>query len=83
MHDFYIWTQTKETQEVVKELVNEIEKAKNEILDFGGLMTSPHLEREYCRALGYLDGLKFLKRYLEERAKNDDDSNMQTISRTG
>ncbi len=71
MNDFYIWKQSEESQEVLKELATETERATKEILDFGGLMTSPYLEREYCRALGYLDGLRFLKRFIEEKSKND------------
>jgi hypothetical protein len=64
--DLGMWKYTDETQYVLKEVDKEIETAKNEILDFGGIMASPYLEREYCRALGYLDGLRYLKKTIEE-----------------
>jgi hypothetical protein len=67
--DLGIWRHTEETQYVLKEVQAEVQTATREILEFGGLMTSPHLEREYCRALGYLDGLKYILTIIEESKK--------------
>lgn len=69
--ELMLWKYTEETQSVLKELNKEIEKSKNEILEFGGLLTSPFLEREYCRALGYLDGLKYLTSIIEDSKENE------------
>ena len=69
--DLGFWKYTDETQKVLKDLDKEIETAKAEILDFGGVMSSPYLEREYCRALGYLDGLRYIKTLIED-TKNED-----------
>jgi hypothetical protein len=64
--DLTLWKSTEETQYTLKLMKEEVETATREILEFGGLMTSPHLEREYCRALGYLDGLKYVLSIIED-----------------
>ena len=50
--DFELWRFTDETQHVLKEIAKRIESKKAELLDFGGLIRSPELIREYCYALG-------------------------------
>lgn len=69
-----MWKYSEETQEVLSDLKEEIEKSKNELVDFGGIMTSPMLEREYCRAVGYIDGLKFIEKLIEKLEERKDES---------
>lgn len=64
--DLKYWKHTDETKYVMKEMMKELESAKSEILDFGGLIQSPELEREYCRAIGYIDGIRFVLKMIEE-----------------
>lgn len=69
--DVTIWKHTESTQKLLREIDYSISKAKNEILEFGGVMTSPYLEREYCRALGFIDGLKAVKEIIEDMKDED------------
>jgi hypothetical protein len=59
MSDMTLWKLHDGTREFLREVKEEIEQTENEITD-GGLVISPALEREYCTAIGYLKGLKFL-----------------------
>lgn len=59
MTDMTLWKLHDGTREFLREVKEEIEQTEKEITD-GGLVISPVLEREYCRAVGYLEGLKFL-----------------------
>lgn len=63
--DLYVWASSPLTQKVLLGIQEEIEKAQEEILD-GSLIVSPALDREFCRAMGYIDGLKFLSKYIKE-----------------
>lgn len=63
--DFY-WDGDAGTQKLEQKVQVEIDKAKDEITDEHGLLTSPSLEREYCRAHGYLSGLRKLKEFIKE-----------------
>lgn len=69
--DIYIWSQLDITKHVLKDLDTEIKRAEQEILD-GQLVVSGALEREYCRAIGYIDGLKFIKKTIEEAIETDE-----------
>ena len=66
MSDRVMWKYLDETKHFLKELETEILRCERELLDAGGLITSPVLEREYCRAIGYIDGLRYIKVLIEE-----------------
>lgn len=67
--DLQLWKNNPETRIVLSELAQECERAKEEILN-GYLIISPSLEKEYCRAIGYIKGLEYIyeiiKKYTEE-----------------
>lgn len=59
------WKQSQETQEALKLLAEEAHRAELELLD-GTLTVSPVLEREYCRAIGYIAGLRFIDNLIKD-----------------
>lgn len=63
--DIFFWKSNDTTQYILKKLDEEIENVEKELTS-GILITSSSLEREYCRATGYLDGLKFIKSTIKE-----------------
>lgn len=63
MTDLVYWKLSDETKEVLKQIDEEIVKSEQELVE-GSLVISPALDREYCRAIGYLEGLRFIKEKL-------------------
>lgn len=61
--DLLYWKLSDETKFVLKEITEEIQRQETEI-NSGSLMLSPTLDREYCYAVGYIAGLKYLKEKL-------------------
>lgn len=66
------WKRSQETLQVLQNLSAEIQKAKNELVD-GALIASPVLEREYCRATGYIAGLQYIEDLLKEEEVDNDE----------
>lgn len=72
MIDLSIWQNSEQTQDLLKIIFDEIETAKTELTEFGGIMRSVELEREYCHAVGYISALKFVKQVIEESVDKDE-----------
>lgn len=65
-----LWKHSKETKEILNELRGEIDIAKDDITR-GSLIRSTALEREYCHAIGYLKGLRFLEDLLKDEGDHE------------
>jgi hypothetical protein len=72
MSDEVLWKYLETTQRILKDIKEEINKSKDEITD-GALVVSPALEREYCQAIGYINGLNFIVDMIEN-VNNDEES---------
>lgn len=66
------WKQSHETRQVLNLLLEEIQNSKDELLR-GSLMVSPALEREYCRGIGYIQGLQFIDELIKDLGENQDE----------
>jgi hypothetical protein len=76
-----LWKYCDETQFVLKEIDKAIQIKIQEITDFGGLITSPQLEREYCVAIGAIQALKEIKQLIEESNDGSKAESTKTFSR--
>jgi hypothetical protein len=68
--DVYFWAENEITQKVLRDLRDEADRIRERITS-GILTTNPDLEREYCRAVGYLDGLKFIEKAIRDLKDED------------
>ena len=69
-----MWQFMRETQSLLKEIDAELKLRKDEITEFGGLIRSEQLEREYCVAIGAIQGLSKVKQLIEEMKADDDET---------
>lgn len=81
MKDTYLWKYDQVTQHFLKKLEKEAVKREREILDNGGIMKSPALDREYSYAIGFIAGLKHLDYLIEREVKQSEQKATQTVSR--
>lgn len=68
--DFIFWNNQKETRIILNEIDEELIKINKDILN-GYMISSKELIREYCRKIGYREGLLFLQRQIEEKTNNE------------
>jgi hypothetical protein len=73
MSEEALWKYLGTTQRVLEDIKEEIVKAKEELTD-GALVVSPALEREYCQAIGYINGLNFIVEMIENVNKDEESS---------
>lgn len=69
-YDLETWKRQAGTQDILKKIQKEIQASKDEITN-GRLTISPALEREYCRAIGYLNGLQYIEELLKEESEDE------------
>ena len=74
--DLMMWKYTEGTHEVRVMIQTAIVQAERAIIDFGGLMGSQTLERDYCRAVGYIDGLKYIDKLLKPEEIKDEQTRL-------
>lgn len=60
-NDISLWQNMWETQKTLDYIKKELAKTKDECFDFGGLLRSSDIQREYVRAVGYYQGLKYIE----------------------
>lgn len=76
-----MWKLSSDTSDYLSELEKEIKTCEKELSD-GALIVSPALEREFCRAIGYLEGLKFsVKKATIEIQEENTNEFTETVSR--
>lgn len=69
--DFGYWKELPETKKTIQDIDEELDRNKDEVLN-GYLMTSSALDKEYCRAIGFREGLLFAQRLLKVEENIDD-----------
>ena len=56
--ELLLWKEQHISQYILKEINAKLAEAQRELVD-GSLIVSPSLEREYCRAIGEINGYEF------------------------
>lgn len=68
--EIYIWKNQDISQYIIKQIKAKLKESQEELTD-GNLIVSHELAREYCRAIGEIQGYRFVLELMESGEKSE------------